>query len=120
LHQLGQGHRVLVQDLVGSEREDLCPRASEKYEGYGDDSKLWSISIRASFNRVFNDTVIRIRNVAFAKVYDLIQDSNFLTLLQAKEMDHNAILMYIADRITVLEAYYMHVESWKAGSFKFG
>ena len=60
------------------------------------------------------------KNVAYAKMYSLIQDRDFLDLLRAKEMNHNAILTYIAEQISTLEAYYMHVESRKAISFPFG
>jgi hypothetical protein len=101
--------------------DKICvPKMVKKYEGYGDDSKLWSISIKSNFNRVSNDTITRMKNVAYAKMYSLIQDRDFLDLLRAKEMNHNAILTYIADRISTLEACYMHVESRTAISFPFG
>jgi hypothetical protein len=57
------------------DNEKICiPKQVKKYEGYGDDSKLWSTSVKYNFNRVQNDSINRIKNLAYAKIYSLIKD----------------------------------------------
>jgi hypothetical protein len=103
------------------ETEKIClPKQVKKHDGYGDDSKLWSNSIKSNFNRVQADTLKRMKNIAYNKMYSLLQDPGFLALLRAKEMNQNAVLKYVGESITAVEAYYMHAESWKAVSFPFG